>query len=250
VLDGVKVTLILTLVGMTFAVFGAVLLAVMSLSNNWVLSGVAKLYIWLFRGTPLLVQLIFWAYMGVLYPTLGIGIPFTDITFFSARTSDLIGPMTAALLGLITHEASYSAEIVRSGILAVPHGQKEAGASLGMTPARTLRRIILPQAMRTIVPPLGNEFIAMLKYTSIIAVIGGNDLMTNVQNIYTQNYKVVPLLVVASIWYLVLVSFFSILQSRLERHYGRGVAGQNNTSFWGRLLPQTRMTWRQHANKR
>ncbi len=231
VIEGVKVTIMLTLVGMSFAVILATILAVMTLSDNWVLNGVAKLYIWIFRGTPLLVQLIFWAYMGVLYPHFFIGIPFTDIVFVDARTSDVIGPTLAALLGLITHEASYSAEIVRSGIIGVSHGQKEAGASLGMSPGRTLRRIILPQAMRTIVPPLGNEFIAMLKYTSIIAVIGGNDLMTNVQHIYTQNFQVIPLLIVASVWYLVLVSFFSFFQTRIERYFGRGVAGQKEAGF-------------------
>ena len=222
VLRGVGVTIMLTVVAMVIGTALAVVLAVMRLSDNPVLSTVAWVFVWFFRGTPLLVQIIFWGFLGALYESITIGIPFTDIVFFEAATSDLIGPTTAAVLALSLNEAAYAAEIVRAGILAVDTGQEEAAEALGFTGSQTLRKIVLPQAMRMIVPPMGNETITMLKSTSLVAVIGGKDLLTAVQSVYAQNYKVIPLLVVAALWYLVLVTIMSIGQHFIEKRFGRG----------------------------
>ncbi|MCO5089845.1 amino acid ABC transporter permease [Bosea sp. (in: a-proteobacteria)] len=226
ILRGIGVTLYLTVVAMVLGVSGGVLMAVMRLSDNAVLSGIAKFYIWIFRGTPMLVQLIFWAYAGAIYPTISIGVPFTDIVFWSSQTADLIDPMMAALLALTFNQVAYASEIIRGGILSVDHGQTEAAYSLGMGPARTMRRIVLPQAMRTIIPPMGNDVISMLKTTSLVSVIGGQDLMTTVQFIYSENFQVIPLLIVASLWYLFFTTLLAIPQSWLEKRYGRGVASQ------------------------
>lgn len=226
ILKGVLVTIYLTVVATIIGTLGGVVFAVMGLSDNLVLSTIAKFYIWVFRGTPMLVQLIFWAYAGAIYPTLAIAVPFTDVVFWSANTSDLINPMIAALLALTFNQAAYAAEIIRGGIISVDHGQAEAASALGMPPGRTMRRIILPQAMRAILPPLGNEIITMLKATSLVSVIGGADLMTTVQYVYAQNYQVIPLLIVASLWYLALTTLLSIPQRKLEQRYGRGVTAR------------------------
>lgn len=221
-LSGVVVTIYLTAASMVIGVVGGVIVAVMRLSDNAVLSGVARTFIWFFRGTPVLVQIIFWGYLGALYPSVSIGIPFTDVVFFTGRTSDVITAPVAALLALGLNEAAYAAEIVRGGVSSVDRGQTEAALSLGLSPSQTLRRVVLPQAMRVIVPPMGNEVITMLKTTALVSVIAGQDLMTVLQRIYSQNYQVIPLLVVASIWYLALTSLLSIPQAWLERRYGRG----------------------------
>ena len=221
-LSGVVVTLYLTAASMVIGVVGGVIVAVMRLSDNAVLSGVARTFIWFFRGTPVLVQIIFWGYLGALYPNVTIGIPFTDVVLFSGRTGDVITAPIAALLALGLNEAAYAAEIVRGGVTSVDRGQTEAALSLGLSPSQTLRRVVLPQAMRVIVPPMGNEVITMLKTTALVSVIAGQDLMTVLQRIYSQNYQVIPLLVVASIWYLALTSLLSIPQAWLERRYGRG----------------------------
>jgi polar amino acid transport system permease protein len=227
ILKGVLVTIYLTVVAMVVGVAGGVVLAIMRLSDNIVLSGIARFYVWIFRGTPMLVQLIFWAYAGAVYPEISIGVPFTGTVFWSAQTADLINPMMAALLALTFNQVAYASEIIRAGILSVDHGQSEAAHSLGMGPLRTMRRIVLPQAMRTIIPPMGNDVISMLKTTSLVSVIGGQDLMTTVQFIYSENFQVIPLLIVASLWYLFLTSVLAVPQSWLERRYGRGVASQN-----------------------
>ena len=180
------------------------------------------LTILLFRGTPQIVQLLFWGFLGALYPKIALGIPFTHIHAVSAETHTVISVFVAALLGLGLNEAAYSSEIVRSGILSVDEGQTEAAYSLGMTPGQTMRRIILPQAMRVIIPPMGNETISMLKLTSLVSVIAGNDLLTNLETAYAQNFRVIPLLIVACIWYLALTSLLSVGQFFLERRYGRG----------------------------
>ncbi|MFF2369129.1 amino acid ABC transporter permease [Agromyces sp. NPDC058110] len=224
-LNGVVITLWLTLASMTMGVAGGILVAVMRLSPNPVLSIAAMLFIWVFRGTPLLLQLIFWGFIGAFIPKLVIGIPFTSVEFWSFSTSDLIPATVAALLALGLNEMAYAAEIVRAGIQSVDPGQTEAAHSLGMSPAKTLRRIVLPQAMRVIIPPMGNETITMLKSTSLVAIVAGDDLMSNIREAYTQNYKIIPLLIVAAIWYLLLTSILSIPQMWLERRYGRGFAG-------------------------
>lgn len=224
ILKGVLVTLYLTAVSMTLGVSGGVVLAVMRLSDNVVLSSIARFYIGIFRGTPILVQLIFWAYLGAIYPTIGVPVPFTDTMLWSTATSDLLSPMIAALLGLTFNQVAYASEIIRAGILSVDHGQTEAAYSLAMGSGRTMRRIVLPQAMRTIIPPMGNDLITMLKTTSLVSVIGGQDLMTTVQFIYSENFQVIPLLVVASLWYLFFTTLLSFPQKWLEQRYGRGVA--------------------------
>jgi polar amino acid transport system permease protein len=222
VVRGVLVTLWLTAVAMVLGLAGGAVLAVMRLSPNPVLRGVSWLFVWVFRGTPLLVQIIFFGFLGALFPTITLGIPFTDVVLFSQPTSAVISGTTAAVLALSLNEMAYAAEVVRGGILGVDTGQDEAARAIGMTPGMAMRRVVLPQAMRTIIPPMGNETITMLKSTALVSVIAGRDLMTAVQTVYQQNYKVIPLLVVAAIWYLALVSLLSVGQFFLERRFGRG----------------------------
>ncbi|MFC9497393.1 amino acid ABC transporter permease [Streptomyces sp. NPDC056982] len=224
IFDGLATTLWLTVAAMTLGLVLGTLVAVMRLSDDPVLYGLSSLFVWLFRGTPLLVQIIFWGYAGALYRHVMVGIPFTGVTFFQADTNTLLTPAVAALLALGLNEAAYASEIVRAGIRSVDAGQTEAAHSLGMRPALTMRRIVLPQAMRVIIPPLGNETINMLKMTALVSVIAAHDLMSNIQDVYGQNYQVIPMLVVASLWYLALVSVLSVPQAWLERRYGRGTA--------------------------
>ena len=223
VLNGVRNTLILTALSMIIGIVGGVALAVMRLSPNWVLSSVAAVYIWLFRGTPLIAQLLFWNFLAALYPMLSLGIPFgPGLVYFD--TNQLINQFTACLLGLGLNEAAYMAEIVRGGLVSVDQGQTEAAGALGMSRSQTLRRIVLPQAMRVIIPPTGNETISMLKTTSLVVVIGYFELLTSVQRIYSTNFQTIPLLIVAAAWYLALTSVLSIGQGYIERYYGRGTA--------------------------
>ena len=221
VLRGLRNTLILTVLSMAIGIGGGVLLAVMRLSPNPVLAGAAAVYIWLFRGTPLITQLIFWNFLASLYPRLGLGIPFGP-TFVSVDTNTVISVFTAALLGLGLNEAAYMAEIVRGGIQSVDHGQSEAAGALGLSRIQTLRRIVLPQAMRVIVPPTGNETIAMLKTTSLVVVIAYFELTVAVQTIYSRTFQTIPLLIVAALWYLALTSVLSVGQMFIERRFGRG----------------------------
>lgn len=222
VLHGVVVTIELTFIAMVIGIVGGVLLAVMRLSGNPVLKTVAWAYIWFFRGTPALVQILFWGFLGALYPTLFLGIPFTGLVFGQAATGRLYGSFVAAILALGFNEAAYAAELVRAGIISVDKGQYEAAHSLGMSGGLTMRLIVLPQAMRVIIPPMGNEVIGMLKTTSLVSVISGYDLLTVVQQAYAQNFKIIPLLLVACTWYLFLTSIMSVGQYYLERHFGRG----------------------------
>ncbi|MGY0019930.1 amino acid ABC transporter permease [Streptomyces sp. YJ-C3] len=234
IFDGLVTTLWLTAAAMALGLVLGTLLAVLRLSQNPVLYGLSTLFVWIFRGTPLLVQIIFWGYAAALYKKVLIGIPFTDITFFSGDTNALLTPSVAALLALGLNEAAYASEIVRAGIQSVDPGQTEAAHSLGMRPALTMRRIVLPQAMRVIIPPMGNETINMLKMTALVSVIAAHDLMSNIQDVYAQNYQVIPMLMVASLWYLALVSLLSLPQAWLERRYGRGQSA-------GRTSPLARL---------
>ena len=195
----------------------------MRLSDNPVFRAVAGGYIWLFRGTPILVQLLFWFFLGSVLPTISIGLPFgPDLA--SWPTNILITQFAAAILGLGLNEAAYMAEIVRAGIGAVDEGQTEAAEALGMSPVTTYRRVVLPQAARLIVPPTANQTISMLKLTSLVLVIGLPELTTTAQLIYGRNLQQIPLLIVASIWYLVLTTILTIIQSRLEKRMSRGVS--------------------------
>jgi len=223
VLRGLRNTLILTVLAMAIGVVGGVLLAVMRLSPNPVLAGAAAVYIWLFRGTPVITQLIFWNFLAALYPRLGLGIPFGP-TFVSVDTNAVISVFAASLLGLGLNEAAYMAEIVRGGIQSVDPGQSEAAGALGLSRTQTLRRIVLPQAMRVIVPPTGNETISMLKTTSLVVVIAYFELTVAVQTIYSRTFQTIPLLIVAALWYLALTSLLSIGQMFIERRFGRGFA--------------------------
>jgi polar amino acid transport system permease protein len=223
VLRGLRNTLILTVLAMAIGVVGGVLLAVMRLSPNPVLAGAAAVYIWLFRGTPVITQLIFWNFLAALYPRLGLGIPFGP-TFVSVDTNTVISVFAASLLGLGLNEAAYMAEIVRGGIQSVDHGQSEAAGALGLSRTQTLRRVVLPQAMRVIVPPTGNETISMLKTTSLVVVIAYFELTVAVQTIYSRTFQTIPLLIVAALWYLALTSVLSVGQMFIERRFGRGFA--------------------------
>jgi len=223
VLRGLRNTLILTVLAMAIGVVGGVLLAVMRLSPNPVLAGAAAVYIWLFRGTPVITQLIFWNFLAALYPRLGLGIPFGP-TFVSVDTNTVISVFAASLLGLGLNEAAYMAEIVRGGIQSVDPGQSEAAGALGLSRTQTLRRIVLPQAMRVIVPPTGNETISMLKTTSLVVVIAYFELTVAVQTIYSRTFQTIPLLIVAALWYLALTSVLSVGQMFIERRFGRGFA--------------------------
>ncbi|HUO70476.1 MAG TPA: amino acid ABC transporter permease [Solirubrobacteraceae bacterium] len=221
VLSGLLLTLELTALGMVIGIALGMLAALMRLSGNRVLSTVAWFYVWLFRGTPLLVQILFFFLIAAVYPTINLGVPLGP-SFIHINATNLITPFAAGLLALGLNEGAYMSEIVRAGINSVDEGQFDAAEGIGMTQGKMYRRIILPQAMRLIIPPTGNETISMLKNSSLVSVIAVKDLLYSVQLIYAVNYQIIPLLIVASIWYLVATSIFSIGQSRLERHYGRG----------------------------
>ncbi|MDA8027319.1 MAG: amino acid ABC transporter permease [Actinomycetota bacterium] len=225
ILHGVSTTLELTVASMAIGVTLGVILAVMRLSSNPIVTGAAWFYIWVFRGTPLLVQLLIWANLGALFPTLSIGLPFGH-QFFVKQTFTIIPSVAAALLGLGLNEAAYMAEIVRAGIISVGEGQAEAAASIGMRKMMIMRRIVLPQAMRVIVPPTGNETISMLKSTSLVAYVPYVELLFATQNIYTRNYQIMPLLIMASLWYLGITSILMIGQYYVERYYAKGSSRQ------------------------
>ncbi|MFC6065880.1 amino acid ABC transporter permease [Streptomyces ochraceiscleroticus] len=211
VLRGLGLTLWLTALVMVLGFALGTLLAAMRLAANPVLRSVAWGYVWLFRSMPILVQLLFWFNIGALYPHI-LGI----------KTVNLFGPLTVALIGLTLHEAAYAAEVVRGGILSVDRGQLEAAQSLGLSRWRRGLRIVLPQAMRSIVPPAGNMLIGTLKGTSIVSVIAVQDLLYSVQLVYHRTYQVIPLLLVATLWYVLITSLLSVGQYYVERHYARG----------------------------
>lgn len=223
ILSGLVVTLWLTIACMILGVAIGILLAVARFSNIFIVSGLARLYIWFFRGTPVLVQLIFWYNLAALFPELSLKIPFTHLSFFAISTNDVITPIAAAILGLALNEGAYMAEIVRAGIASVDDGQEEAARALGMTRLKSISRIILPQAMRTIIPPTGNETIGMLKTTSLVSVISLSDLLYSAQGIYSRTFETIPLLLVGCFWYLLMTSVLSVLQARIENYYGRSV---------------------------
>jgi polar amino acid transport system permease protein len=238
ILNGLRNTLTLTALSMLIGIVGGIALAVMRLSPNPVLSRVSAIYIWLFRGTPVIAQLLFWNFLAALYPQLSLGIPFGP-GFVYFDTNQLINQFAACLLGLGLNEAAYMAEIVRGGMISVEHGQSEAAGALGMSRTQTLRRIVLPQAMRVIIPPTGNETISMLKTTSLVVVIGYFELMTSAQRIYSVNFQTIPLLIVVAIWYLLLTSLLSIGQYYIERYYGRGTnRGQTGARLFRRRNPE------------
>jgi polar amino acid transport system permease protein len=229
ILIGVGVTVGLTILSMVIASLIGLAIAVMRLSDNRVLRTLSTLYLGFFRGVPLLVLLIFVYNLALVVPTLSLGIPFTGITFVDTSTNAAITPFIAAVIGLSFAEGAYMGEVVRAGILAVDPGQTEAGLSLGMRRGYLLRRITIPQAMRVIIPPTGNETLAMLKGTALVSVIAGRELLTRAQQVSAENYRVVELLIVATFWYLVLTAAFTLVQGVIERRYGRGF-GRRDTA--------------------
>lgn len=235
ILKGIVVTIELTVLAMLIGIVLGVVLAVMRMSANPVLSGVAWLYTWFFRGTPVLVQLLFWFSFSYLFANLSIGVPFGP-TFHTWNTNSLITPFIAGVLGLGLNEAAYMSEIARAGLLSVDPGQSEAAAALGMGRTLALRRVVLPQAMRVIIPPTGNETISMLKTSSLVSTISVFDLTGAAQLIYGSNGLQIPLLVVASIWYLLMTSVLSIGQYYLERRFSRGSLTQRAPTLVARLV--------------
>jgi polar amino acid transport system permease protein len=225
VLKGLGVSVLLTVIGMALGTVVGTGLALLKLSDFRAGRNFANLYTWVFRGTPLLIQLLAWYNLAYLLPEISLGIPFGP-TLLAWDTNELITPFVAAVLGLALNEAAYMAEIMRAGILSVDSGQRDAARALGFTPLRAFWRIVFPQAMRVVLPPAGSQVIGMLKGTSLVSVIAMTDLLFSVQTIYNRNFKVVPLLLVAVVWYLAVFTLLSLLQGRLERHFSRGHAAQ------------------------
>ncbi|MEL3946580.1 MULTISPECIES: amino acid ABC transporter permease [Streptomyces] len=221
VLRAVWVTLQLTVYGTALGFALGLVIALMRLSRSPLLSGVAWLYVWAFRSIPLIVQLLFWFNLAYLYEELGIGIPFGPVVW-SFGTMHLVGAMSAAVIGLALHQAAYAAEILRGGFLAVEPGQLEAAAALGIPRLRQVRRIVLPQAMRSVLPNAANEIVSLFKGTSIVSVMAIGELFYQVQVIYGRNGRVVPLLMVATAWYVVLTTLLSVVQYYVERRFARG----------------------------
>ena len=216
ILEGIVNTMVMAILAMALGIVLGVVAAVMRLSPNPVLKSVASGYTWLFRGTPLILQLLLWFNLALVFPT--IGIP----GLWSARAVDVMTPFLSALLGLGINQGAYTSEVMRAGMLSVDIGQYEAAQAIGMGRLRALRRIILPQAMRVVIPPLGNEFIGMVKATSLASVIQYPELLHNAENIYYANSRVIELLIVAGLWYLLVVSILTPLQMLLERRFARG----------------------------
>ncbi|RVK91191.1 amino acid ABC transporter permease [Sinorhizobium meliloti] len=216
VLVGLYNTLLMTVAAMGLGIVLGVVIAIMRISGNPVLSSIAIGYIWVFRGAPALLQLMLWFNLALIFPTLGIP------GLFEFRTVDVMTPFVAAVLGLGISQGAYTSEVVRSGLLSVDSGQYEAARTIGMTQMMMLRRIVLPQAMRVMVPPVGNEVIGMVKLTSLASVIQYSEILHNAQIIYFANTRVLELLLVASFWYLLVVSVLSIGQHYIERYFGRG----------------------------
>ncbi|MFD4508799.1 amino acid ABC transporter permease [Streptomyces sp. NPDC058457] len=236
ILSGAWHTLYISVLAMVLGLVLGVILAIMRMSSNPVTSTVAWFYIWFFRGTPVLVQLLLWYNIALVFPILNLG-------FYKDEMNQVMTPFLAALLGLGLNEAAYMSEIVRAGIQSVDEGQTEASHALGMTQAQTLRRVILPQAMRVIVPPTGNEYINMLKTSSLASVVQFPELIKRATDISSTSLAVVEMYFVACIWYLFLTTIFSIVQYYIERHYARGSSRslpptplqrlRKNLSRWG-----------------
>lgn len=224
ILQGIWVTIQMTIISMVIAVILGFLVAMLMRSTNPVLAAIARGYVGFFRGLPLLVLLLFTYNIALFAPEIKLGFP--PIFGFAIDSNEFITGFTAAIIGLSLHESAFMAEVIRGGLLAVPRGQTEAAIGLGMRRRQAMITIIMPQAIRVIVPATGNIFILLLKATSLVAVIGGGDLLTMAQRIYGANFQVIPLLLVVCFWYLVLVFVASAVQRLLEDRMERGVAGR------------------------
>jgi polar amino acid transport system permease protein len=222
VLQGVAMTVELTALVMLGGTVIGIAIALMRLSNNPILTMCAHGYVYFFRGVPVLVQLVFWYNLASLFPEISLGIPFGGPKFWSISSTVAISSFVAAMLGLGLNEGAYMAEIVRAGILSVDPGQTEASKALGHRPAQTFFVVVLPQAMKAIVPPTGNQVIGMLKFTSLASIVALHELMHAVESIYTRTFETIPLLIVAALWYLIMVSILSVVQYFIESYYSRG----------------------------
>jgi polar amino acid transport system permease protein len=219
ILQGLVNTLLLAVVAQVSAIIIGIVIALMRISKNPVAQAFASGYTWLFRGLPVLLQILLWYNLALLFPRLQLGIPFTDVVFVDVSTNDIMTTFVAAFLGLALNESAYMAEIVRAGLKSVDRGQIEAAQSIGETPLQRMARIVLPQAMRVIIPPTGNDFINMLKGTAMASVIGYMELIKAANNISSFNLQVMETLIAAAIWYMVIVSIASIGQYYLERSF-------------------------------
>lgn len=220
IMRGLGTTLLLTVVIMAFSILIGTVIAIMRVSPSAILKAFASIYVWFFRGAPALIQLIFWFNLALVVREFSLTLPFVG-TIFSIRTNDFMTPFVSAVIALSLHEAGYMAEIIRAGIKSVPAGQTEAARSLGMSDRKILWRITLPQAMRFIVPPTGNEAINLLKMTSLVTFIAVDDLLYAAQSIYARTFETIPLLMVVAFWYLFVVTVMSIGQHFIEQYYGR-----------------------------
>jgi polar amino acid transport system permease protein len=225
ILEGLRNTLIISVLAQIVGIALGITFSVMRLSKNPVLSVTSWLYIWFFRGTPVLVQLLFWFNaVPLVFKTFAVSVPFTHIVLYQKPMVQFMTPFMAALLGLGLNEGAYMAEIVRAAIISVDEGQTEAAQALGMRAGLTMRRVVLPQAMRVIIPPTGNEFISMLKTSSLASVVTYGELLRRASDIYSTNLLITELLLDASIWYLVLTSVATVGQYYLERRFARGTS--------------------------
>ncbi len=232
--DGLVVTIELTVLAMAIGIALGILVAVLRLSPNPLISSASWLYIWFFRGTPVYVQLLFWYNIAYLYPRFSFGVPFGP-AFVHLNSNSAITAFAAGVVGLGLNEGAYMAEIVRAGILAVDEGQTEAAQALGMSRLQTMRRIVLPQAMRVIVPPTGNETIGMLKTSSLASAITVGEILFKAQGIYSRTYQPIPLLMVASFWYLIVTTVLTIGQYYVERYFARGASRELPPTPWQRV---------------
>jgi polar amino acid transport system permease protein len=222
ILHGLVITLFLTVIAMTIGIVLGVFIAVMRLSSNRLLSATAWLYTWFFRGTPVYAQLLFWFNISALFKVISFGVPFVHIAFFKLNMVSFFTPIRAAIVGLGLNEAAYMSEVARSGLISVDEGQIEAASSIGMTRSQTLRLVVLPQAMRVIIPPTGNEVISMLKTSSLAATISVVELLGAAGNISAFNFQTMALLILAGIWYLIVTTLLSTGQFYVERRFARG----------------------------
>lgn len=221
ILKGLSLTLGLTAISMTIGSILGLLLALMRLSMSPLLRTTSAVYIWFFRGTPLLVLLIIFYNISYLYPHVVLAIPFGPV-IWDVNVNAIVTPTVAAILAFSLNEAAFMCEVFRGGLLSVNKGQAEAAQALGMPDYLVMTRIIIPQAMRFVLPPIGNQVISLLKATSLVSVVSSADLLYSAQTIYAETYQTVPLLFVAAIWYLFLTSILTVVQRSIERRYGRG----------------------------
>lgn len=224
IISGVMWTLLLTISSMIFGSILAMILALMRISSSKTLQSISYSFIWFFRGTPIYTQLIFWGLITVLFPQIALGIPFTDITFFSFDSGYFFTAALCAVIGLSLNEAAYLSEIFRSGILSVPEGQAQAGKAIGLQDNVIMQKIIIPQSLKVIIPPTGNEAISMLKTTSLVVAVPFTMELSYIQSqIANHLFLPVPLLIVAAFWYLLITSLLMVVQHFIEKKYGKGI---------------------------